>query len=323
MTDDARDRATGPVPAAAPPSAAPVGGSGRAELVTESQARARPGWKENLATFARNRFALAGLVVLVLFVLFCFVGPLLYSTNQTATNLINANLSPSGQFPLGTNPEGFDILGRLMLGGQSTLEVGFAAAIAATMFGALWGAVAGYTGGFLDALLMRVVDTMLSIPFLFFVVLLGTLLQPTLPLIVLAISSVSWLSTARVVRGETLSLRTRDYVVAARGFGSRHFTLVMRHIVPNALGAIVVNATLKVADAILLFASISFLGLGEPPPATNWGRMLTTGINNLFDGYWWQLWPAAIAIVATVVAINAIGDGLHDVVEKRLRSSHG
>lgn len=299
-----------------------------AELAAGSAAVAAPGGArsrsrslmgENFALFARNRFALGGLVFLVLVALFCFVGPLVYHTNQGATNLVNENLPPSSQFPLGTNPEGFDILGRLMLGGQSTLEVGFAVALVATTFGMFWGAIAGYVGGFVDALLMRVVDTMLSIPFLFFVVLLGTLLQPTLPLIILAIASVSWLSTARVVRGETLLLRTRDYVVAGRGFGSGHWRLVSRHVLPNALGVVVVNATLKVADAILLFASISFLGLGVPPPATNWGRMLTTGINNLFDGYWWQLWPAAIAIVATVVAINAVGDGLHDVVDKRLQ----
>ena len=288
-----------------------------------AQARSRSIWRENFTIFAANRFALAGLVFLVLVVLFSFVGPLVYRTDQTLTNLINANLPPSGQFPLGTSPEGFDILGRLMVGGQSTLEVGFAAAVVATVFGTLWGAAAGYLGGFVDALLMRVVDTMLSIPFLFFVVLLGTLLQPTLPLIVVAIASVSWLSTARVVRGETLSLRTRDYVVAARGFGNRHSRLIVRHLVPNALGVIVVNATLKVADSILLFASISFLGLGVPPPATNWGRMLTTGVNNLFDNYWWQLWPAAFLVVATVIAINAVGDGLHDVVDKRINAGEG
>lgn len=292
-------------------------------VVADPSIRQRPIWRDNFAMFAKNRFAFVGLITLVVIALFCFVGPHLYSSNQEATNLINENLPPSAQFPLGTNPEGFDILGRLMIGGQSTLEVGFAVALVATVFGTLWGAIAGYAGGLVDALLMRVVDTMLSIPFLFFVVLLGTLLQPTLPLIVVAIASVSWLSTARVVRGETLSLRTRDYVVAARGFGNGHLRLVLRHVVPNALGVVVVNATLKVADAILLFASISFLGLGVPPPATNWGRMLTTGINNLFDGYWWQLWPAAIAIVATVVAINAVGDGLHDVVEKRLGAGRG
>ncbi len=279
--------------------------------------------REAFAIFAENKLAVASAVVLVVLVAFCFIGPLLYHTNQIASSLIYANRPPSARFPLGTTPNGRDELGRLMVGGQSTLEVGFAAALVATVFGTLWGAVAGYLGGLVDALLMRVVDTMLSIPFLFFVVLLGTLLQPTLPLIIIAIASVSWLSTARVVRGETLSLRTRDYVVAARGFGNRHARLVLRHLVPNALGVVVVNATLKVADAILLFASISFLGLGVPPPATNWGRMLTTGINNLFDNYWWQLWPAAFLIVATVIAINAVGDGLHDVVDKRMGAGEG
>jgi len=279
--------------------------------------RRRPVWRENIALFVKNRFALIGLLFLVAIVLFCFVGPIFYKSDQSSTTLINANLAPSAHFPLGTNPEGFDILGRLMLGGQSTLEVGFAVAVVATAFGTLWGALAGYIGGIFDSFLMRVVDAMLSIPFLFFAVLLATLLQPTLPIIVLAIGSVSWLSTARIVRGETLSLRSRDFVIASRGFGIRYMPLISRHIVPNALGAIIVNATLKVADAILLFAALSYLGLGVPPPATNWGRMLTTGINNLFDGYWWELWPPAVAIVLTVVAINAIGDGLHGVVDKR------
>ncbi len=281
----------------------------------------RPVWIDNLAIFAANRLALGGLVVLVALALFCFVGPVFYHGDTTSANLLNENLPPSSQFPLGTSPEGYDVLAQLMLGGQSTLEVGFAAALVATVFGTLWGAFAGYVGGFVDSLLMRVVDTVLSIPFLFFVVLVATLLQPTLPLIVVAIASVSWLSTARVVRGETLSLRTRDYVVAARGFGSGHARIILRHLVPGALGVIVVNATLKVADSILLFASMSYLGLGVPPPATDWGRMLTTGINNVFDNYWWQLWPAGIAIVVAVIAINTIGDGVHDVVDKRIRTA--
>jgi ABC-type dipeptide/oligopeptide/nickel transport system permease subunit len=280
-------------------------------------------WRQNLYVFAQNRFALVSLVFLVAIALFCFVGPFIYRTNQTATTLINANLAPASGYPLGTDPEGFDVLGRLMLGGQSTLEVGFIAAILATGFGALWGALAGYIGGVVDSVLMRVVDMMLSIPFLFFAVLLATLLQPTLPLITVAITAVSWPSTARIVRGETLSLRTRDYVVAARGFGSPHWPLVRRHIMPNSLGSIVVNGTLTVATAILLFAYLSFLGLSVPPPATSWGRMLEMGINTLFDGYWWELWPAAIAIVLTVIAVNAVGDGFYDVVDKRNKAATG
>ena len=295
------------------------GAAGASPLAFDAPVRARPVWRDNLTTFASNRFAFVGLLVLVAVALFCFLGPLVYSTNQSATNLLNENLPPSGSFPLGTSPEGFDILGRLMLGGQSTLEVGFAVAVVATAFGTLWGAIAGYTGGIVDALLMRVVDTMLSIPFLFFVVLLAALVRADLLVVILVLTAVSWLSTARVVRGETLSLRTRDYVVASRGFGATGWRVAGRHITPNLAGVLIVSGTLKVADAILAFASISYLGLGPPPPATNWGTMLSTGINNLFSGYWWQLWPAAVLIVVTVLAVNVLGDALSDVAERRLQ----
>ncbi|MGH7691517.1 MAG: ABC transporter permease [Candidatus Dormibacteria bacterium] len=274
---------------------------------------------ENLRVFSSNRFALAGAIFLAFALLFSFLGPLFYHTNQVAANLLVENAVPSRAHLLGTNPEGFDIVGQLMLGGQSTLEVALAVAALATTFGALWGAVSGFVGGVLDAFMMRIVDAMLSIPFLFFVVLLAALVQPSLTIIILAIAAVSWLSTARLVRGEVLSLRTRDYVAAARCFGSGPWKIILRHLLPNALGVLVVNATLKVADAILTFASISFLGLGIPPPATSWGQTLTTGIDNLFDGYWWQLWPAALMIVCSVIAVNVMGDGFRDVVEKRLQ----
>ncbi|MGH8988098.1 MAG: ABC transporter permease [Acidimicrobiales bacterium] len=278
-------------------------------------------WRVGAAVFASNRFALVSLAFLVALVLFCFVGPFLYHTDQTAATLLNANLAPSGQFPLGTDPDGFNELGRLMLGGQSTLEVGFAVACLATGFGALWGALAGYIGGFVDALLMRVVDTALSIPYLFLAVLLATLFQPSLWLIVATITAVSWPSTARIVRSETLSLRTRDYVTAARGFGSWQLRLVGRHILPNSFGSIVVNFTLRVATAIFIFALLAYLGLGVPLPATSWGQMLQQGITHLYDNYWWELWLPGAAIVLAVIAISAIGDGLYDVVVKREATS--
>ncbi len=270
-------------------------------------------------TFLENRLAVACAAMLALIALFSFVGPLLYHTNQVSANLLLENRPPSWAHPLGTNPNGQDELGSLMVGGQSTLEVGLAVGVLATLFGLAWGLVAGYFGGIVDAVLMRVVDALLSIPFLFFVVLLASFVTPTLWLIILVITAVSWLSTARLVRGETLSLRTRDYVKAAEGYGSSRPRIMGRHITPNLLGVVVVNGTLKVADAILIFASISFLGLGVPPPATNWGQILTDGVNNLFDGYWWQLWPAAVLIVLAVLAVSVLGDALRDVVEKRLQ----
>jgi oligopeptide transport system permease protein len=246
--------------------------------------------------------------VLLVIVLFCFLGPVIYHTNNFAANILAENQPPSPQDLLGMSPEGRDEIGQLMVGGQSTLEVGLGAGIIATLFGLLYGAVSGYVGGFVDAVLMRTVDALSAIPVLFFAVLLGALIRPSLWIIVLIIAAVSWLSTARVVRGEVLRLRTFDYVQASRAFGARPGRVISRHLIPNVLGVVAVNGTLKVADSILLFASLSFLGLGVPPPATSWGAMITDGVNNLFDGYWWQLWPVAIFIVVTVLAVVTIGD---------------
>jgi oligopeptide transport system permease protein len=271
-----------------------------------------------VATFLSNRLAVVSAALLILVVLFCFLGPVLYHTNQVSTNLLAENQPPSAQHLLGTSPTGKDELGRLMVGGQSTIELGLAVGVLATGFGLLWGTIAGYVGGVVDAVMMRIVDALLSIPFLFFVILLASLVTANLLIIILVIAGVSWLSTARLVRAETLRIRTLDYVAAARGFGSRSSHLIVRHITPNVLGVLVVNGTLKVADAILTFAAIGYLGLGVPPPATNWGEILAGGVNNFFDGYWWQLWPAAVLIVVTVLAVNVLGDALRDVVEQRL-----
>jgi oligopeptide transport system permease protein len=266
----------------------------------------------------QNRLAAAGLVIIVALTLFCFVGPLLYRTNQTTTNLLLQNQPPSAAHLLGTSPEGRDEIGQLMVGGQITLEVAFAAAILATAFGMAWGAIAGYLGGAIDAALMRVVDAVLAIPFLFFIVLLASIMTPNLFVIVLVIAAANWVSTARLVRGEVLILRTREYVAASKVFGARHRYVILRHLAPNVLGVVAVNATLKMADVIYIYAAMAFLGLSLPPPATSWGDLLTTGINHVFDGYWWQLWPPAIAIVLVVLAVNVVGDGLHDLVERRL-----
>lgn len=312
-----------PIPSAAATSvatavAAPLD-SGSSQDVLQEGRFSGSAWSQALATFVENKLAVVSSAMLLLILLFCFVGPLLYHTNQTASNLLIVNLAPSAHHLLGTTPNGRDELGRLMVGGQSTLEVGLAVGIGATLFGLAWGVISGYAGGWLDAIMMRIVDALLSIPFLFFVVLLASLVTPNLLLIIAVIVAVSWLSTARLARGETLSLRTRDYVAAAQVVGAGRSRILSRHITPNLLGAVVVNATLKVADAILTFAYLSFLGLGLPPPATNWGSILTAGVNNLFDGYWWQLWPAAVLIILTVLTVNVLGDALRDVVERRLQ----
>lgn len=270
-------------------------------------------------TFLEHRLAVVGLAIVVLMVLFCFLGPLIYQTDQIHTNLALENLRPGGSHPLGTDNVGYDQLGRLMDGGQTSLEVGLAAAGLATGFGVLWGAVAGYVGGVVDALMMRVVDSLLSIPSLFLLLVLASIFRPNIWILIVVVSVVAWLVPARLVRGEALSLRVREYVQAVRVMGGGGRRIVARHIIPNTIGTIMVNATFQVADAILLVAALSYLGLGIPPPAANWGGMLSNGINYSYDGFWWLVYPPGLAIVVTVVAFNFIGDALRDALEVRLQ----
>lgn len=264
-----------------------------------------------------HKLGLAGLVIIVLLTLFSFVGPLLYHTTQVRTNLTSVNLPPSLQHPLGTDNVGYDIMGRLMEGGQSSLEVGFAAALLASCIGTLWGAISGYIGGWLDALMMRVVDSVFAIPPLLLLLLIGTIFTPSVLELIIVLGLVSWLITSRMVRGDSLSLRTREYVQASTGVGAKGPRVVLRHIVPNALGTIAVQTTFEVANAILLLASLSFLGLGPAPPAANWGAMLSNGLNYIYAGYWWQIYPAGVVIVLTVISFNMLAEAARDSFETR------
>jgi peptide/nickel transport system permease protein len=206
-----------------------------------------------------------------------------------------------------------------MLGGQSSLELGLAVSLATTVVGTLYGAIAGLAGGLVDAVMMRVIDTFLAIPSLVLLLILVNLFTPNLWIIIALLTMLSWLGTARLVRGEVLTLRTREFVQAARMMGAGDGRIVLRHLVPNAIGVIVVNATFTIADAILTLAALSFLGLGLPPPHADWGSMLTDGLNYLFDGYWWLVYPAALILIITVVAFNLIGDAIRDALDVRLQ----
>ena len=270
-------------------------------------------------TLAENKAALAGLVIIVLMLGFSFLGPVFYHTNQISTNLPDSLRPPGAGHPLGTDNEGYDELGRLMLGGQTSLEIGLAAALVATGIGVLYGAVSGFAGGIVDGVMMRVVDGLLAIPTLFLLVYLFTVFQASALLMILVIGLVAWLVPARLIRAETLSLRTREYVEAVRAMGGRRRRILLRHIVPNTIGTVMVNATFQVADAILALASLSFLGLGIPPPAANWGGMLSTGIDYVYAGKWWLIYPPGLAILLVVMAFNMVGDGLRDAFEVRLQ----
>ena len=270
-------------------------------------------------TLYENKIALAGVVVVLLVTAFCFIGPLLYHTNQTSPNPAILNEAPSARHLLGTDYVGFDVLGRLMVAGQSSIEIALAVAVISTSFGVIWGAISGFWGGVTDAILMRVVDIVLAIPALFIFIYLASVFRPTVILLIIVVSALSWVGPARLIRGETLSLRVREYVDAVRVMGGSSGRVIIRHIVPNTISTIVVNATFQVADAILILATLSFLGFGLPPPAATWGGMLTNGMNYLYDGYWWQIYPAGLIIVITVIAFNLIGDGLRDALEVRLQ----
>jgi len=270
--------------------------------------------------FRRHRLGVAGVILIALLIAFCFLGPLLHSTDQVHANIDITNIGPSGSHLLGTDANGYDILGRLMVGGRDSLEIGVAVALLATLLGALWGAIAGLTGGALDALMMRVVDTLLALPAIFVLIYLATVVQPTVPLLIAVISLLSWLGPARLIRGETLSLRTREFVEAARAAGASRTRIIVRHLLPNTVGTLVVNATFQVADAIILLATLSFLGFGLPPPAATWGGMLSQGTTYLLDGYWWEVYPAGFLIMLTVIAFNLVGDAIRETVDSRVRT---
>lgn len=272
-----------------------------------------------LREFFGNTQARVGLAIIVLLFLFCFLGPVFYHTNQVKVDLLTKDFAPSKQHLLGTDDYGFDVIGRLMRGGQASFGLGFAVAGVTTVVGTLYGAVAGIIGGVVDAVMMRLIDTLLSIPGIVLLLIMVNIFTPTLFTVILVLSLLSWLVVARLVRGEVLSLRTRDYVLAAKTMGSGTGRIMWRHMVPNAFGVIIVNATFSIADAITALSTLSFLGLGMAAPYADWGTMLSNGLNDLFDGYWWLIYPPAILLILTIIGFSLIGDAVLDSLDVRLR----
>jgi peptide/nickel transport system permease protein len=274
---------------------------------------ARPGWgRRALAAIRANPLAAVGGMIIIAMAVFCFVGPLVYHTDQTHVFLSQANLSPRGGHPFGTDGDGNDELGRLMVGGQISLEVGAAAGLLAAIVGSLWGAISGYVGGAVDAVMMRIVDAGIAIPTLVLLLVLVSIFRPSTPLLVIVIAATSWLSTARLVRAEALTLRVREYVQAVKVMGGGGMRAVLKHIAPNAIGTIAVNVTFQIANAILVLATLSWLGLGVQFPSVDWGDMIGAATQTISDGYWWQIVGPGAAIMLIVVAFTMLGDGLRD-----------
>jgi len=320
-----------PEPVPLPPEQVPADSplSGLATIAPEHDPAAAPGmlpagkprsaFRRSLDVFLENKLAVTGVAIFAAMVIFCWLGPLVYHTDQIHMDFAKANLPPGAGHPLGTDASGYDILGRLMSAGQISLTVGIAAAALATIIGVMWGAVAGYFGGVLDSVMMRIVDALLSIPVLFLALVVVAIVNRTEAILILVVALTSWLTTSRLVRGEALSLRVREYVQAMKVMGGGGARAVGRHIAPNAIGTIMVNATFQVADAIALVVALSYLGLGVPPPQQDWGGMLSNGVQYVYDGYWWQIFPAGFCIIIVITAAIFIGEGLRDAVEVRLQ----
>jgi len=268
--------------------------------------------------FLENRMAVAGsVVVLALFVVSLFA-PWLAPYDPSAIDLEKVLMPPSGDHWLGTDPLGRDVLSRMIWGARISLKVGFVATGIAILIGAVLGAVAGYYGGWTDAVIMRFVDIMLCFPAFFLILAVIAILEPSIWNIMLIIGVTGWMGITRLVRADFISLKERDFVLAARVIGASDFRIIFVHILPNAMASILVTATLGVAGAILTESALSFLGIGVQPPTPSWGNILTAGKDNIDIAWWLSLYPG-LAILVTVLGYNLLGEGLRDALDPRLR----
>lgn len=280
----------------------------------ESRSLLSDAWRQ----FRRHKLALGSLLVMIVIVAGVIFGPMLINYDPERIDFKAKSQPPSLAHPMGTDELGRDQLVRVLDGGRVSLSVAVAAVVVAISVGVAVGAAAGYAGGLMDNLLMRLVDVFYSMPGLFVLILLVTILGPGFWTIVVAIGILRWMGTARLVRASFLSLREKEFVEAARAIGARQGSIIVRHILPNALSPIIVAATLGIAGAILTESALSFLGLGFQPPQATWGRMLEEAQRSVInEGHWWRGFFPGLMIFLTVLSVNYIGDGLRDAVDPR------
>ena len=300
-----REAALGETPSAAAEAAA-VPGKERASSL----------WRDAWHRLAKNKLAILGGALLLLLALASIFGPLLIQQSYFAQDLKLGATPPNGQHWLGTDTLGRDLFARLLYGGRISLAVGLCATAVALTIGVLYGTVSGFLGGKVDAVMMRIVDVIFALPFTVFVILLMVLFGRRFVLLFAAIGAVQWLTMARIVRGQVLSLRQQEFIEAAEALGLSKARIIFRHMIPNALGPIIVYATLTVPSVMLLEAFLSFLGLGVQPPMSSWGVLIKEGAETMEEFPWLLIYPG-LALALTLFSLNFLGDGLRDALDPR------
>lgn len=303
QTDDAQDLA----------------GTGRLTQTIDADA-IRPERKHPMIhRFFENKLAVAGLVVVVIFYFIAIIAPAIqrYSPNEIQAGA--RDLHPSAQHWLGTDRNGRDVYSRLLNGGRVSLAVGFVAVAIIMTIGVTLGAISGFFGGWIDAVIMRFTDILLSIPQILLLISASALFNAGIATTIIVIGVTSWPGAARLIRGQILSLRDQEFVTAARTMGAKPWRIIWRHLLPNSLAVIIVEATLWLSFAIILEATLSYLGLGVQIPTPSWGNMLQDGQHELLLGAWWLTLFPGLAIFLVVMAFNLMGDGLRDAFDPRLR----
>ncbi len=273
-------------------------------------------WQDAWWRLRRNRLAVCGLVVLIAFTVLAALTPWIAPYDYAQQNLELGATPPSAGHWLGTDTFGRDLLTLILYGGRISLAVGFIATAVALLIGVTWGAIAGYSGGRVDAVMMRLVDILYALPFMIFIVLLMVVFGRNLLLLFLAIGAVEWLTMARIMRAQVQSLRQQEFVEAAVSLGLSPAAIIRRHLIPNALGPIIVYTTLTIPSVMLLEAFLSFLGLGVQPPQTSWGLLISYGAESMEEYPWLLLFPG-LALTLTLFSLNFLGDGLRDALDVR------
>ncbi len=274
-------------------------------------------WHDASLRLRKNKLAMVGLIFIIFLAIISLLTPFIAPYSYEAQDLYMGATPPSLKHWLGTDVLGRDLLTRLMYGGRISLTVGLIATSVALLIGVTWGAVAGYIGGKTDAFMMRFVDILYALPFSIFIILLTVVFGRSLLLLFLAIGAVEWLTMARIIRGQVLSLKKQEFVEAATAIGLSRWQIIRRHLIPNALGPIIVYTTLTIPSVILLESFLSFLGLGIQPPQSSWGSLISYGVETMEEYPWLLIYPGLV-LSFTLFSLNFLGDGLRDALDPRV-----